>query len=90
MGFGHRVCVPRLSRRTLRILQELRQKQAYFVRLLLLHPVTGAIDEMTADHVGASLGLHRLKDARALIGAPVLLAGDESGRHVDGATSPGL
>ena len=30
-----------------------------FRGLLLLHPVAGAIDQMTADHVGAGFRLHR-------------------------------
>src|SRR5262249_60195648 len=52
-------------------------------RLLLLHPMTGAVDQMTAEHTGASGLLHALEIARALVSAPVALAGDKQGRHVD-------
>ena len=74
----------------LRIVQELQQQSADFARLFLLHPMSRAIDEMTADHVAAGLRLHRFKDARPLMGSPVLLARDEGGRHIDGAARPNL
>src|SRR3977135_1162107 len=66
------------------------QQPGHFRRSLLLHPMAGAVDEVTAEHAGASASLHRLIDAGALIGAPVLLAGDEAGGHVDAAARPGL
>src|ERR1700704_3495140 len=61
------------------------QQPGHFRRSLLLHPMAGAVDEVTAEHAGASAFLHRLIDAGALIGAPVLFAGDEAGGHVDAA-----
>src|SRR5216683_2594000 len=61
-----------------------------FRRLLLLHPVTGAVDQMTADHVGTRARLHRLEYAGALMRAPILLSRDEGGRHVDGTAREGL
>src|SRR4051794_29486196 len=57
-------------------LQERQQQPTHFRRLLLLHPVAGAIDQMAADHVAAGGLLHGLEHAGTLIGAPVLLAGD--------------
>src|SRR5215470_15185562 len=60
-----------------RLAQERQQEAADFGGLFLLHPMTGAIDEVAADHFRAGLGLHRLEHAGPLIGAPVLLAGDE-------------
>src|SRR5438876_12050951 len=59
-------------------------------RLLLLHPVASAIDQMTADHVAACARLHRLEDTGALMRTPVLLSRDEARRHVDGAAGEGL
>src|SRR5262249_44702924 len=52
--------------------------------------MAGAVDQMAADHVGAGTGLHRLEGAGKLVGSPVLLSRDETGRHVDGAARPGL
>ena len=62
----------------------------HFGGLLLLHPMAGAFDQMTADHPRACGGLHRLEHAGALISAPILLARDEAGGHVDAAARPGL
>src|SRR6185437_3180748 len=70
--------------------QELQEQPADLNRLLLLYPMAGALDQMAADHPAAIPGLHRFEHAGALIGAPVLLAGDESGGHVDAAARPGL
>jgi len=58
----------------LRMPKEFQQQASDLLRLFLLHPVPGALDQMTADHAGAGALLHRLIDARPLIGAPVLLA----------------
>src|SRR5262249_41155095 len=81
---------PRLRRAAACIAQKRKQKPAHFAGLFLLHPMSGAIDEVAADHVRAGLGLHRLEHAGTLIGAPVLLAGDEGRGNVDGAARPGL
>src|SRR5665213_4259838 len=72
------------------MLQKLQQQPAYLGGLLLLHPVAGAVDQMAAYHVAAGGRLHRLEHARALIGAPILLARDETGGHIDGAARPYL
>src|SRR3954469_4620062 len=58
--------------------QEFEQQPADLGRLLLLHPMAGAVDEMAAEHVRAAAPLHRLERAGALIGAPILLARDEA------------
>src|SRR5262249_10837886 len=81
---------PRLRRAAACIAQERKQQPAHFAGLFLLHPMSGAIDEVAADHVRAGLGLHRLEHAGALIGAPVLLAGDEGRGNIDGAARPRL
>src|SRR5579863_5836054 len=49
----------------------------------------GAFDQVAAEHVGTGGLLHRLEHAGALIGAPILLARDETRRHVNGAARPG-
>src|SRR5450631_4821105 len=51
------------------LLQELQQQVTNFLGLLLLHPVAGAVDQMTAEHARAGACLHRFKDAGALISA---------------------
>src|SRR6266481_1227135 len=58
--------------------------------LLLLHPVAGALDQMTAEHSRAGTLLHRLIDAGTLIGAPILFARNEAGRHLDAAAGKGF
>src|SRR5258708_5126112 len=67
------------------LLQKLQQQTAYLGGLFLLHPMAGAVDQMTAKRARAGDGLHRLEYAGALMGAPVLLARDEAGGHVDAA-----
>ena len=52
--------------------------------------MAGAVDQMAAEHAGAGPRLHRLEHAGALIGAPILLARDEAGGHVDGAARNSL
>src|ERR1700732_504158 len=58
--------------------------------LFLLHPMAGALDQMTAEHARAGTFLHRLIDAGTLIGAPILFACNEAGRHVDAAAGKGF
>src|SRR6202166_5250120 len=72
------------------MLQELQQQAPDLAGLLLLHPMTGAIDQVTAEHAGAGSLLHCLIDAGTLISAPVLLSRNETGGHIDGAARPGL
>src|ERR1035437_2106428 len=69
---------------------ELQQQTGKLLRLLLLHPVAGAVDQMTADHAGARGRLHRLEYAGALVSAPVLFARDEAAGHVDAAARTGF
>jgi len=78
----------RLSLRKLS--QEGKQQPVHFGWPLLLHPMPGAVDKMTADHPCAGRGLHRLIDAGTLISAPILPAGDEAGWHVDRPARPDL
>src|ERR1700689_4388109 len=47
--------------------------------------MSGAIDEMRAPPLRTSRGLHPLKGAWKLIDAPIALARDETGGHIDGA-----
>ena len=56
------------------LLQELQQHVTNLLRLFLLYPMAGAVDQMTADHVRACGRLHCFEYAGALIGAPVLFA----------------
>jgi hypothetical protein len=72
------------------LLHELKQQVTDLLRLFLLHPMAGAFDEMTTDHARARDCLHRFVDARTLIGAPILFAGNEAGRHVDCAAGMSL
>src|SRR3979411_1304421 len=67
------------------LLHELQQEAANLLRLLLLHPMAGALDQMTADHLRACACLHRFEYAGTLICAPVLLARDKARGHVDGS-----
>ena len=59
------------------LLQKLGEQSAHVFRLLLLHPVTGPVQQMTASHVRAGAGLQALEVARALIHPPVALASNE-------------
>src|SRR5438270_320698 len=74
----------------LRLLEELQQQAANLRRLLLLHPVACAIDQMTADHLRACTRLHGLVNAGTLVSAPVLFPGNEARGHVDAAAGIGL
>ena len=55
------------------VLQELCQQLCDFLRLLLLHPMTGALHQMKAHHAGARGLLHALGSARGLIDPQSLL-----------------
>src|SRR5262249_9904576 len=68
-----------------RVLQERDEQPAHLAGLLLLHPVSGALDQVKAHHARARGLLHGFGGTRGLVGAPVALAADEAGRHVDGA-----
>src|SRR5262249_31043986 len=67
------------------VLQELRQQVCYFLWLLLLHPMTGAVHQMKAHHAGACRLPHSPGGARGLVSPPVTFAPNEHGWHVDGA-----
>src|SRR5262245_14252131 len=56
--------------------EELHEQRGGFLRLLLLHPVAGAGNEVRAAEIGAHLRLHALELARLLVHAPVGRAGD--------------
>src|SRR5277367_3272604 len=64
---------------------ELQQQATDFFGLFLLDPMSGVIDKMRASPLTTSRRLHALKRARKLIDAPIALARDETGRHIDGA-----
>src|SRR5262249_3899581 len=51
--------------------QKLDQQLADASRLLLLHPMTGAVDQVTPDHPGARTLLHPLEIAGTLVRPPV-------------------
>src|SRR5262252_10949481 len=64
------------------VLQELCKQLRHFPRLLLLHPMAGAVHQMEADHAGARGFLHTLGGAWGLVDAPVAFAPDEHGWDV--------
>src|SRR5262252_5528052 len=66
-------------------LQKLDQQLAHALRLFLLHPMPGAVDQMTSHHVRARALLHSFEIPGALIGSPVALSGNENGWDVDRA-----
>src|SRR5712691_5641052 len=67
------------------LVKELHEQLAHLLRLLLLHPVPGALDQMAAKDARAGALPHALDIAGNLVGAPVALARDEHRWHVDGA-----
>src|SRR5690606_22922303 len=70
--------------------QELEQQPIDLVRPLLLDPVPGPCHQVDAAHPRARLALHAVEIARSLVNAPVALARDEAGRHVDRPPGPHL
>src|SRR6266446_8603223 len=67
-------------------LQKLDQQLAYPLRLLLLHPMAGAVDQMAAQHPRARALLHSLEIAGPLVGPPIALSSDKHGGHINGPT----
>jgi hypothetical protein len=67
------------------IAEELDQQAAHLFRLLLLHPMSGAVQQLEADHSRARRGAHAIDHAGRLVGAPITLPPDEHRRHVDAA-----
>ena len=52
-------------------------------RLLLLNPVSGALDHLDAVQLGHRLRLHQIESARHRVTSPVLFTADEKRRHID-------
>src|SRR5579863_258778 len=69
----------------LQLPQEIDQQPGDRLGLFLLHPVTGAVDQVTSPHVRARGSLHSFEIARPLVDPPIALSGDEERRHVDGS-----
>src|SRR5205807_367723 len=61
--------------------QKVDQQLAHMFRLLLLHPMPGAVDQVASHHTRACPLLHQLKIAGTLVGSPVAFSGDEYRRH---------
>src|SRR3989442_5353024 len=64
-------CTSRMRSGLCVIAQELDQQRAHQVRLLLLHPVTGAIEKMESDHTRARARPHLVDCTRRLIDTPI-------------------
>ena len=54
------------------ILNEGEQKRAKSTRLLLLYPMTSAVDQLDASHLRRRLRPHDIERARRRIGAPIV------------------
>ena len=65
--------------------QEIDQQFAQRSGLLLLNPVSRALNQVHAAKLTAGGGFHRLQRARTLIGAPIAFPGDETAGHVHAA-----
>ena len=66
-------------------MKKLEEQPADGLVLLLLHPVSSAIQKMNASHLGARGRPHGLDGAGALVGAPITLSRDEGRWNIDGA-----
>src|SRR4051794_21274968 len=53
------------------LVQKLQQQPADLLRLFLLHPMAGAVDQVTAEHPAAGHRLHRLDRAWHLVDPPI-------------------
>src|SRR5271165_6263967 len=65
-------------------LQKLDQELAHPLRLLLLHPMAGAIDQMATQHPRARALLHPLKIAGPLVSPPIAFSRNKHRGHVNG------
>src|SRR5271166_5741492 len=65
-------------------LQKLDQERAHPLRLLLLHPMAGAIDQMATQHPPARALLHPLEIAGTLVSPPIAFSRNEYRGHVNG------
>src|SRR6516162_5861921 len=82
--FGNNNTAFIVSSRLLPPSKKLDQQLAHPLRLLLLHPMAGAIDQMTAQHPGAHALLHPFKIAGTLVGPPIAFSCNEDRGDVDG------
>src|SRR5271163_2583187 len=65
-------------------MQKLDQERAHPLRLLLLHPMAGAIDQMATQHPRTRALLHPLEIAGPLVGPPITFSRNKHRGHVDG------
>ena len=65
------------------LLHEGEQERAEPNRLLLLDPVTGAVDQLDAAHPRRGLRSHQIERARRRKGAPIARPADEERRDID-------
>src|SRR5271169_1606445 len=66
-------------------LQKLDHERAHPRRLLLLHPMAGAIDQVATQHPRARALLHPLEIAGPLVGPPIAFSRNEDRRDVNGS-----
>src|ERR1700693_5112170 len=72
------------------IAQELNEQSVHLFRLLLLHPMSGAIEKMEPDHMRAGTIAHLVDRTRRLIDAPIAFPRDVLRGHVYGAARKGV
>src|SRR5271156_5086552 len=65
-------------------LQKVDQERAHPLRLLLLHPMAGAIDQVATQHPRACALLHPLEIAGTLVSSPIAFSRNEHRGHVNG------
>src|SRR6516164_8031354 len=71
-------------------LQKLDQQRAHPLRLLLLHPMAGTIDQMATQNPPARTLLHPLEIAGTLVGPPIAFSRYEYRGHVNGSAGEQL
>lgn len=69
--------------RPTRLLDKVEQERAEPKRLLLLHPVTSAVDQRDVSHSRRCLCPHKIERARRRIGAPIALPANEERWDID-------
>src|SRR5689334_18542107 len=72
------------------IAQELHEQRGHLFGLLLLHPMSGAIEKMKSQHMRAGAIAHFVDRTRSLIDAPIAFSRNVLRGHVDGAARKGL
>src|SRR5580658_3250699 len=70
--------------------QKLDEQRTHLFRLLLLHPMSGAIEKMESGHMRAGAITHPVDRARCLIDAPIAFPRDELSGHVYGPARKGV